>query len=73
MSKSTNIISRTISGVGVMAFSLWFVIFMGFIGGPKIDYVAIILGAVFFFVGVFLVFNKKEDEIEEIKKSEEVK
>lgn len=67
MSKSTNIISRTISGVGVMAFSLWFVIFMGFIGGPKIDYVAIILGAFFFLIGFFVAFNKDEDKIEKIK------
>lgn len=67
MSKSTNIISRTISGVGVMAFSLWFVIFMGFIGGLKLDFAAIILGVFFFLIGLFVAFNKDEDKIEKIK------
>jgi Flp pilus assembly protein protease CpaA len=67
MEKSTNIISRIIAGVVIMVLSLWFVLFAGFIDGPKIDYVAIILGAFFFLIGFFVAFNKDEDKIEKIK------
>ena len=62
-----NIISRTIAGTIIILFGLWFAFFIGFIDGPKIDFVAIIVGVLFLIFGIFILFNKKEDEIEKIK------
>ncbi len=60
-------LSRTITGLIIIMLAIWFIVFVGFVDGPKIDYVAIIFGISFLFIGGFLLFNKKEDEIEKIK------
>jgi hypothetical protein len=51
-----------------MFLSIWFIIFAGFIDGPRIDFLAILFGVFFFVIGLAIFFNKKEDEIEKIKK-----
>lgn len=63
-----NNLSRYITGGVIISFSLWFIIFLGVIHPSKIDFVTILFGIFFLFIGLFIVFNKKEDEIEEIKK-----
>ena len=62
-----NTLSRTISGIIMALLSIWFIIFAGFIDGPGVDYPAIIIGVFFLILGIFIFFNKKEDEIEKIK------
>ncbi len=60
-------ISRTITGVTIMVAALCFIFFV-FMMGVHIDYASILTGVFFFIVGLFIALNKKEDEIEEIKK-----
>jgi hypothetical protein len=62
-----NTISRTISGSLTIAFGVWFVVFLGFLDGSGIDFVALLTGLFFCVLGVVIFFNKKEDEIEKIK------
>lgn len=61
-------LSRIISGIIIISSSIWFIIYMGFIDHSEIDYVAILVGLFFLILGFFILFNKKEDEIEKIKK-----
>lgn len=60
-------ISRIITGSIIIIFSAWFIIFAGFIDGPGIDFQAIAFGLIPLVIGVFILLNKKEDKIEEIK------
>jgi len=50
------LITRIISGV-IGVFSLWVVMFMGFINGPGIDYGAVLIGALFLAVSLVLFFD----------------
>ncbi|MCF7910807.1 hypothetical protein K9L16_03985 [Candidatus Pacearchaeota archaeon] len=63
-----NKLSRSISGVGLAFLSIWFIFFLGFIDGPGIDFFAILLGIFLLILAFVIFFNKKEDEIEKIKK-----
>mgnify|MGYP006279190491 CR=1 FL=1 len=62
-----NTISRTITGGVIILFSAGFALFAGFTDGPGVDYSAILIGGSFLIIGIFILFNKKEDEIEKIK------
>ena len=59
--------SRLITGSLILVISLWFVIFLGIADGPGIDFGAIITGVIFLIVGLFILLNENEDEIEQIK------
>ena len=63
-----NKISRTISGGAIMAFGVWFIFFLGFLDGPGIDFISLLTGLFFCILGALIFFNKKEDEIEKIKR-----
>lgn len=52
-------------------FSAAFTVFTGFIDGPGIDYLSILVGLFFLGLGFYILFNKKEDEIEKIKGQED--
>ena len=60
-------LSRTITGLVIIFFASWFLIFAGIIDGPGIDYFSIFFGLVFIGLGVYVLLNKKEDEIERRK------
>jgi hypothetical protein len=66
-----NTISRTITGGVIILSSVAFIVFAGFIDGPGIDYVAILTGLFFLVLGFYILFNKKEDQIEKIKGQED--
>lgn len=61
-------LSRIITGSIIVVFSLWLIVYIGFIDGPGVDYQAIIAGLFFLIFGVYIMLNNKEDKIEEIKK-----
>lgn len=63
-----NKISRYITGAVTIAFSVWFVVFIGLVNSSDIDYSSVLFGIFFLFIGLYIIFNKKEDRIEEIKK-----
>jgi len=57
-----NFISRTITGIVISVIGFSLVVYSFFS-----DFFLAIYGIVIFIIGVFILFNKKEDEIEEIK------
>lgn len=59
-------LSRIFTGTAVLVFSVWFIISVGLGEGAKVDWVALIGGLFFAAVGVFIIFNKEEDNIEKI-------
>ena len=59
-----NFISRVLSGVSIIVLSALFIFFVGFRDN---DYFAVISGIMFIILALFIIFNKKEDDIEEIK------
>lgn len=61
-------ISRTITGL-ILGFSAIFFIVGGIVSEKSIDFISIIVGIFLLGLGIFIIFNKKEDEIEQIKKS----
>lgn len=61
-------LSRTITGGIIIVLAIWFTVSVGFMDGLKTDYFAVFIGVLGIALGVFILFNKKEDEIEEIKK-----
>lgn len=63
-----NAIGRIITGLIIIILSILFIIFFGFLSGGGIDYTNIVLGIFFLVVGFLILFNKKEDDIEKIKK-----
>lgn len=63
-----NTLSRTITGTVIAIFSVWLIVFGGFISASGVDYTAILMGIAFLGVGIFIFFNKNEDKIEQIKK-----
>ena len=58
-----NILSRTITGFIVIILGLFLIILGLFF------YVSLIYGIPIFIIGLFILFNKKEDKIEQIKKN----
>ena len=65
MKKSS--LSRIITGIAVLIFSVWFIFSVGFVESYEINKVAVFSGIFFIVIGVFIIFNKKEDDIEKIK------
>jgi hypothetical protein len=63
-----NKISRTITGGVIMIFSISAIIFLIFLGNQRIDYVSVAISVFSLIIGILIFFNKKEDEIEKIKK-----
>ncbi len=59
---------RILTGIFIIILSLWFILAIGFFDQERADYGAILFGVFFLVVGAFIVFNKKEDDIEQIKK-----
>jgi len=57
-------ISRLIIGGLMSIFGLWFILFVGFIDGPGVDFVGIFTGLILLAFGIVILFNKEEDEIE---------
>ena len=65
----TNLVSRTIVGILLVILAVYLFLFEGVLNKQSADYiVAIILGLILLALGIFILFNKKEDEIERIKK-----
>lgn len=62
-----NTISRTITGIVAIAFGL----FLSWLGVAKDPWV-LIYGVPIVIIGLFIFFNKKEDEIEEIKSKKDL-
>ena len=56
-----NTLSRTITGIVAIVLGLALILF-GFI-----SYVSVVYGVPIFIIGIFILFNKKEDYIEKIK------
>ena len=63
-----NTISRVLTGSVIIVLSILFLFLGGFSEGQNVDYVAVVIGFFFLIVGFVILFNKKEDEIEKIKK-----
>ncbi len=63
-----NTVSRIITGLVMVGLGAFLTMYLGFLDGPGVDYIAVIYGVLFFFVGFLILFNKREDEIEKIKK-----
>ncbi len=57
---------RLVTGVLCIVFGLFFV-FLGIVS--LTDYITAFVGLFFVVVGVYIIFNKKEDEVEQIKES----
>jgi hypothetical protein len=57
-----------ITGGVIIVLSILAIIYLGFLGSQGVDYVSIVTGFFFLIVGFLILFNKKEDEIEKIKK-----
>ncbi len=62
-----NALLRIVTGLVIIVLSTFFILSVGFFNEQGIDYIAIIFGLLFLFVGVLILFNKKEDDIEKIK------
>ena len=60
-----NIISRTISGIAIIIIGIYFS-FSGFLHITE-NWPGLIGGAALIIIGFIILFNKKEDNIEEIK------
>ncbi len=63
-----NELIRIITGLVIVILSLWLIVFAGFSDEIRVDYVALLTGAFFLAIGAFIIFNKKEDDVEQIKK-----
>lgn len=63
-----NRVSRTITGGVIIVLAVLFGVSVGFMGDEGIDYVAILVSVFLLIIGFLILFNKKEDEIERIKK-----
>jgi hypothetical protein len=59
-----NLISRTITGIAMISLGFFLIGLSFFI---EIPYVALIYGIPVLILGIFILFNKKEDKIEKIK------
>ncbi len=63
-----SIFSRVITGGIIGVFGIWFTV-TGFTEAVENDYFSIVFGIFLLIVSIYIIFNKREDEIEEIKKS----
>lgn len=61
-------LSRLITGGVLIAFSAWFIVYLGFTSSYGLDISALLTGGFFLIIGLFIIFNEEEDKIEEIKK-----
>lgn len=61
-----NNLNRLITGITIIVLSVWFVLGVGFTE-EQIIYSVVALGLLFVALGLVIIFNKKEDQIEEIK------
>lgn len=61
-----NTISRTITGIVMIVVGL-LLLFIPLFFGAKVIF-SLIYGIPVFIIGLFILFNKKEDEIEKIKR-----
>ncbi len=60
-----NKISRVITGGLIVLASILLIVLVGILNG---DYFSIVFGLFFLCIGFAILFNKKEDDIEQIKK-----
>ena len=65
-----NTLSRTIAGVVALIFGVYMIISM-IIEKPEGWYWIVAYGVFFIVIGLFIFFNKKEDDIEEIKNNKD--
>jgi hypothetical protein len=63
-----NKISRTITGGVIIALSISAIVSLIFYRNQRIDYVSVAISVFSLVIGILIFFNKKEDEIEKIKK-----
>jgi hypothetical protein len=63
-----DMLSRALTGGIIGLLGIWFIV-SEFIYQGEIDYINIFIGIGFIGLSLYIIFNKKEDEIEEIKKS----
>ncbi len=61
-------IIRVTTGLVIVFLSLWFIFSAGLFDEARTDYIALLTGAFFLLIGFFIIFNKKEDDVEQIKK-----
>lgn len=61
-----NNLNRLITGITIIVLSVWFVLGVGFTE-EQIIYSVVAPGLLFMALGLVIIFNKKEDQIEEIK------
>ncbi len=59
---------RLITGIVISLLSILLIVFAIFFDEARIDYIATLTGIFFLLIGIFIIFNKKEDEVEQIKK-----
>lgn len=52
----------------IILFGVFIFFFVGFVDGPGLDFLGILFGVLICVLGFFILFNKNEDKIEEIKK-----
>jgi len=64
-----NNLSRIITGIAIIILSIWFILDVGF-AEEQIIYSAIATGLLFIVLGLVIIFNEKEDQIEEIKENQ---
>ena len=62
-----NLISRTITGTVMIVLGLFLIVLSFFITTEAL-WVTLIYGIPLFILGFFILFNKREDEIEQIKR-----
>ncbi len=63
-----NTTMRMVTGLVIIVLSILLLFSVGFSEGQVVDYVSIVISIFFVIVGLVILFNKKEDEIEKIKK-----
>jgi len=61
-----NNLSRVVTGIVIIVLSVLFILGVGF-AEEQIIYSAVATGLLFAILGLVIIFNKKEDQIEEIK------
>jgi len=62
-----NLVSRTITGVIMIVLGLFLIILSFFVTADAL-WATLIWGIPLFIIGLFILFNKKEDKIEKIKR-----
>ena len=62
-----NLISRTITGIIMIALGLFLIVLSFFVKTDAL-WATLVYGIPMFFIGFYILFNKKEDKIEKIKR-----